>query len=163
MKRGKAPPVDNRSGWVLSHEVLVTDDGVWDATLNQTDVGNNANKYVPRPPYCVYTPKERASAQVLRVAAPAPRREQQPGDALHMLGPRRGERPEPEEGESCAGAQCSVALTLVVPGPVAAFAGHPRVQEAVQGQGRCRLGTSRWDGPEEGYVRLGWRSTSSSC
>ena len=44
MKRGKAPPVDNRSGWALSHEVLVTDE-VWDATLNQTDVGNNANKY----------------------------------------------------------------------------------------------------------------------
>ena len=45
VKRGKAPPVDNRSGWALSHEVLVTDE-VWDATLNQTDVGNNANKYV---------------------------------------------------------------------------------------------------------------------
>ena len=44
MKRGKAPPVDNRSGWALTHEVLVQDE-VWDATLNQTDVGNNANKY----------------------------------------------------------------------------------------------------------------------
>ncbi|KAI1785714.1 PARP-domain-containing protein [Ganoderma leucocontextum] len=45
VKRGKAPPVENRSGWAMSHEVLVTDDGVWDATLNQTDVGNNANKF----------------------------------------------------------------------------------------------------------------------
>ena len=45
VKRGAAPPVDARSGWATTHEVLITPDGVWDATLNQTDVGNNANKY----------------------------------------------------------------------------------------------------------------------
>ena len=46
VKRGAAPPVDARSGWAMTHEVLVTPEGVWDATLNQTDVSNNANKYV---------------------------------------------------------------------------------------------------------------------
>ena len=46
VERGVAPPVDTRSGWAMSHEVLVTPDGVWNATLNQTDVSNNANKYV---------------------------------------------------------------------------------------------------------------------
>ncbi|TBU22092.1 PARP-domain-containing protein [Dichomitus squalens] len=45
MKRGAAPPVDARSGWALTHEVLITPEGIWDATLNQTDVGNNANKF----------------------------------------------------------------------------------------------------------------------
>ena len=29
----------------MTHEVLVTPEGVWDATLNQTDVSNHANKY----------------------------------------------------------------------------------------------------------------------
>lgn len=28
----------------VSHEVLVTPEGVWDAMLNQTDLGKNANK-----------------------------------------------------------------------------------------------------------------------
>ncbi|KAF9818516.1 hypothetical protein IEO21_02754 [Rhodonia placenta] len=44
LKRGAAP-VDPCSGMVDTHQVLVTVDGVWDATLNQTDVGKNANKF----------------------------------------------------------------------------------------------------------------------
>ena len=64
VKRGKAPPVDERSGWALSHEVLVTDE-VWDATLNQTDVGNNANKYV-LPPAIAYMPLMLTDASLRR-------------------------------------------------------------------------------------------------
>ena len=44
LKRGAAP-VDEHSGMVDTHQVLSTPEGVWDAMLNQTDVGNNANKY----------------------------------------------------------------------------------------------------------------------
>ncbi|KAJ8495164.1 hypothetical protein ONZ51_g1849 [Trametes cubensis] len=44
VKRGAAP-VDPMSGLVDTHEVLVTPEGVWDAMLNQTDVGKNANKF----------------------------------------------------------------------------------------------------------------------
>ncbi|KZT08880.1 PARP-domain-containing protein [Laetiporus sulphureus 93-53] len=44
LKRGAAP-VDPQSGYVNSHQVLVTSEGVWDATLNQTDVSKNANKF----------------------------------------------------------------------------------------------------------------------
>ncbi|KAH9891324.1 poly polymerase catalytic domain-containing protein [Cubamyces lactineus] len=44
VKRGAAP-VDPMSGLVDTHEVLVTTEGVWDAMLNQTDVGKNANKF----------------------------------------------------------------------------------------------------------------------
>ncbi|KAJ8495174.1 hypothetical protein ONZ51_g1850 [Trametes cubensis] len=39
------PPVDPMSGLVDTHEVLVTSEGVWDAMLNQTNVGKNANKF----------------------------------------------------------------------------------------------------------------------
>ncbi|KAI8983179.1 PARP-domain-containing protein [Trametes punicea] len=44
LKRGAAP-VDPLSGLVNSMEVLVTPEGVWDAMLNQTNVGKNANKF----------------------------------------------------------------------------------------------------------------------
>ncbi|KAI0694469.1 poly polymerase catalytic domain-containing protein [Cerioporus squamosus] len=44
IKRGAAP-VDEHSGWVDTHQVLVTPEGVWDAMLNQTEIGKNANKY----------------------------------------------------------------------------------------------------------------------
>ncbi|KAI0770930.1 poly polymerase catalytic domain-containing protein [Trametes elegans] len=44
LKRGAAP-VDTMSGMVDTHEVLVTSEGVWDAMLNQTDLGKNANKF----------------------------------------------------------------------------------------------------------------------
>ncbi|KAI0820615.1 poly polymerase catalytic domain-containing protein [Trametes gibbosa] len=44
LKRGAAP-VDSMSGLVDTHQVLVTADGVWDAMLNQTDLGKNANKF----------------------------------------------------------------------------------------------------------------------
>ncbi|RPD56226.1 PARP-domain-containing protein [Lentinus tigrinus ALCF2SS1-6] len=44
IKRGAAP-VDEHSGWVDSHQVLSTPEGVWDAMLNQTEIGKNANKY----------------------------------------------------------------------------------------------------------------------
>ncbi|KAH8101624.1 poly polymerase catalytic domain-containing protein [Cristinia sonorae] len=44
LKRGAAP-VDPVSGKVSTHQVLVTNEGVWDAMLNQTDVGKNANKF----------------------------------------------------------------------------------------------------------------------
>ena len=44
IKRGAAP-VDEHSGKVDTHQVLVTPDGVWDAMLNQTEIGKNANKY----------------------------------------------------------------------------------------------------------------------
>ena len=43
LKRGAAP-VDEHSGMVDTHQVLSTPEGVWDAMLNQTDVGKNANK-----------------------------------------------------------------------------------------------------------------------
>ncbi|OCH88821.1 PARP-domain-containing protein [Obba rivulosa] len=44
LKRGAAP-VDPGSGVVDTHQVLTTVDGVWDAALNQTNVGANANKF----------------------------------------------------------------------------------------------------------------------
>ncbi|KAI0727024.1 PARP-domain-containing protein [Fomitopsis betulina] len=44
LKRGAAP-VDPCSGWVDTHQVLSTTEGIWDATLNQTDIGKNANKF----------------------------------------------------------------------------------------------------------------------
>ncbi|KAI0369996.1 PARP-domain-containing protein [Pilatotrama ljubarskyi] len=44
VKRGAAP-VDPMSGLVDSMQVLVTPEGVWDAMLNQTDLGKNANKF----------------------------------------------------------------------------------------------------------------------
>ncbi|KAI0641208.1 poly polymerase catalytic domain-containing protein [Trametes meyenii] len=44
VKRGAAP-VDAMSSFVDTHEVLVTPEGVWDAMLNQTDLGKNANKF----------------------------------------------------------------------------------------------------------------------
>ena len=43
LKRGAAP-VDEHSGMVDTHQVLSTPEGVWDAMLNQTDLGKNANK-----------------------------------------------------------------------------------------------------------------------
>ena len=39
-----AAPVDEHSGMVDTHQVLSTLECVWDAMLNQTDVGKNANK-----------------------------------------------------------------------------------------------------------------------
>ena len=45
LKRGAAP-VDAHSGMVDTHQVLATPEGVWDAMLNQTDLGKNANKCV---------------------------------------------------------------------------------------------------------------------
>ncbi|KAH9836809.1 poly polymerase catalytic domain-containing protein [Rhodofomes roseus] len=44
VKRGAAP-VDPCSGWVDTHQVLSTPEGIWDATLNQTDISKNANKF----------------------------------------------------------------------------------------------------------------------
>ncbi|KAH9855747.1 poly polymerase catalytic domain-containing protein [Lenzites betulinus] len=44
LKRGAAP-VDAMSGLFDTHQVLVTSEGVWDAILNQTDLGKNANKF----------------------------------------------------------------------------------------------------------------------
>ncbi|KAL0951402.1 hypothetical protein HGRIS_008098 [Hohenbuehelia grisea] len=44
LKRGAAP-VDPTSGKVDSHLVYSNEEGVWDAMLNQTDIGANANKF----------------------------------------------------------------------------------------------------------------------
>ncbi|KAJ3533877.1 hypothetical protein NM688_g7220 [Phlebia brevispora] len=44
LKRGAAP-VDPHSGMVYTHQVYVSEEGVWDAMLNQTNVGKNANKF----------------------------------------------------------------------------------------------------------------------
>ncbi|KAI0935474.1 hypothetical protein AcV5_003891 [Taiwanofungus camphoratus] len=44
LKRG-AVPVDPCSGFSDTHQVLTTEEDVWDATLNQTDIGKNANKF----------------------------------------------------------------------------------------------------------------------
>ncbi|KAL0065642.1 hypothetical protein AAF712_007283 [Marasmius tenuissimus] len=44
IKRGAAP-VDPSSGKVNTHQVYANDEGVWDATLNQTDVKDNKNKF----------------------------------------------------------------------------------------------------------------------
>ncbi|KAJ3481381.1 hypothetical protein NLI96_g7694 [Meripilus lineatus] len=44
IKRGAAP-VDPCSGRVDTHQVFANNEGVWDAMLNQTDVGKNANKF----------------------------------------------------------------------------------------------------------------------
>ena len=40
------PPVVNVRVPVATHQVYTTDGEVWDATLNQTDLSKNANKYV---------------------------------------------------------------------------------------------------------------------
>ncbi|KAI9062257.1 PARP-domain-containing protein [Trametes sanguinea] len=44
LKHGKVP-VDAMSGFAETHQVLVTEEGTWDAVLNQTNIGKNANKY----------------------------------------------------------------------------------------------------------------------
>ncbi|THU87772.1 PARP-domain-containing protein [Dendrothele bispora CBS 962.96] len=44
LKRGAAP-VDPRSGKVDTHQVYSNAEGIWDAMLNQTDVGDNKNKF----------------------------------------------------------------------------------------------------------------------
>ncbi|KDQ10244.1 hypothetical protein BOTBODRAFT_136978 [Botryobasidium botryosum FD-172 SS1] len=45
LKRGAAP-VDPYSSYVSTHQVYVSPDGqVWDAMLNQTNIGKNANKF----------------------------------------------------------------------------------------------------------------------
>ncbi|KAI0063109.1 PARP-domain-containing protein [Artomyces pyxidatus] len=44
IKRGAAP-VDPCSGFVDTHQVYENEEDVWDAMLNQTDIGKNANKF----------------------------------------------------------------------------------------------------------------------
>ncbi|KAA1468416.1 PARP-domain-containing protein [Dentipellis sp. KUC8613] len=44
VKRGAAP-VDPGSPYVDTHQVYASDGEVWDAMLNQTDIGKNANKF----------------------------------------------------------------------------------------------------------------------
>ncbi|EIN11407.1 PARP-domain-containing protein [Punctularia strigosozonata HHB-11173 SS5] len=44
IKRGAAP-VDEISGLVSTHQVFADAEDVWDATLNQTNIGKNANKF----------------------------------------------------------------------------------------------------------------------
>ncbi|TCD65883.1 hypothetical protein EIP91_002043 [Steccherinum ochraceum] len=44
VKRGAAP-VDPCSRFVATHQVFSNTEGVWDAMLNQTDIGKNANKF----------------------------------------------------------------------------------------------------------------------
>lgn len=44
VKRGAAP-VDPMSGLVNTHQVYSNDESVWDAMLNQTEVGSNKNKF----------------------------------------------------------------------------------------------------------------------
>lgn len=44
VKRGAAP-VDPSSGRLDTHQVYADTDGVWDAMLNQTDIGDNKNKF----------------------------------------------------------------------------------------------------------------------
>ncbi|KAK7064730.1 poly polymerase [Favolaschia claudopus] len=44
LKRGKAP-VDPFSGKVNTHQVFSNGEGVWDAMLNQTNIGGNNNKF----------------------------------------------------------------------------------------------------------------------
>ncbi|EIM92706.1 PARP-domain-containing protein [Stereum hirsutum FP-91666 SS1] len=44
IKRGAAP-VDPQSGYVATHQVYASGGQVWDAMMNQTDVGKNANKF----------------------------------------------------------------------------------------------------------------------
>ncbi|KII86355.1 hypothetical protein PLICRDRAFT_164856 [Plicaturopsis crispa FD-325 SS-3] len=44
LKRGAAP-VDPNSSYVQTHQVYAGDGEVWDAMLNQTNIGNNANKF----------------------------------------------------------------------------------------------------------------------
>ncbi|KAG2049839.1 PARP-domain-containing protein [Suillus hirtellus] len=44
VKRGAAP-VDPTSGLILTHQVYSNTESVWDAMLNQTEVGSNKNKF----------------------------------------------------------------------------------------------------------------------
>ncbi|KAJ7139532.1 poly polymerase catalytic domain-containing protein [Mycena epipterygia] len=44
LKRGRAP-VDSASGKVNTHQVYSNAEGVWDAMLNQTNIGENNNKF----------------------------------------------------------------------------------------------------------------------
>ncbi|TDL28933.1 PARP-domain-containing protein [Rickenella mellea] len=44
LKRGAAP-VDPLSSYVATHQVYANSEDVWDAMLNQTDLGKNANKF----------------------------------------------------------------------------------------------------------------------
>ncbi|KAJ7630425.1 poly polymerase catalytic domain-containing protein [Roridomyces roridus] len=44
VKRGKAP-VDPKSAKVDTHQVYSNDEGVWEAMLNQTNIGDNNNKF----------------------------------------------------------------------------------------------------------------------
>ncbi|KAJ7226070.1 poly polymerase catalytic domain-containing protein [Mycena pura] len=44
LKRGRAP-VDAGSNKVNTHQVYANDEGVWDAMLNQTNIGDNNNKF----------------------------------------------------------------------------------------------------------------------
>ncbi|KAJ7102466.1 poly polymerase catalytic domain-containing protein [Mycena belliarum] len=44
LKRGRAP-VDSGSGKVNTHQVYCNAEGVWDAMLNQTNIGENNNKF----------------------------------------------------------------------------------------------------------------------
>ncbi|KAJ7071556.1 poly polymerase catalytic domain-containing protein [Mycena amicta] len=44
LKRGRAP-VDSGSGKVHTHQVYSNDEGIWDAMLNQTNIGGNNNKF----------------------------------------------------------------------------------------------------------------------
>ena len=164
VKRGKAPPVDNRSGWALSHEVLVTDE-VWDATLNQTDVGNNANKYVFGP-FPAHTANERGSSKVLRPAASPPSGQRQSGDVVYVLGPRWGERPEPEEGGLAA--VRSAEWRLVLTRPCIRAHGRPRLRSlSSRSNSRQR---PRWTGKgASGWSRrrvretISWASREALC
>ncbi|KAJ7748474.1 poly polymerase catalytic domain-containing protein [Mycena maculata] len=45
LKRGRGAPVDPASQKVNTHQVYVNDEGVWDAMLNQTNIGENNNKF----------------------------------------------------------------------------------------------------------------------
>ena len=85
LKRGAAP-VDEHSGMVDTHQVLSTPEGVWDAMLNQTDLGKNANKYAFLH-FLWLCLSLMSYMQVLCAAAVAPHREHELLRPLHALGP----------------------------------------------------------------------------
>ncbi|KAJ7151580.1 poly polymerase catalytic domain-containing protein [Mycena filopes] len=86
LKRGKAP-VDPNSGYVNTHQVYSNSEGVWDAMLNQTNIGANNNKFYVLQ---LLHPVGNESRSILftrwgRVGAPGQTQTKGPWDSLHAV------------------------------------------------------------------------------
>ncbi|KAJ7785721.1 poly polymerase catalytic domain-containing protein [Mycena metata] len=86
LKRGKAP-VDPASGKVNTHQVYSNPEGVWDAMLNQTNIGANNNKFYVLQ---LLHPIGNESQSILftrwgRVGAPGQTQIKGPWDSLHAV------------------------------------------------------------------------------